>query len=197
MLKTLVTLKLTRTYLHTRQSEDHPGNIVLIQETCPPKFFRQFDLSNHPQTMPPTFLFLLYKIVKEQTISNRRKSQLAHKARRQSPNPKVKSCQRLVCGAGLLDQSNQPVNHFFEENHKLNRSSFLLTSTRLNAPSTPPAYQHPASLPDTFNQLQGRISLPLAAPPPSLWRHIDPTKQNCQRSFSKTGIFFPQPIWSF
>src|SRR5690606_15037809 len=106
-----------------------------------------------------------------------------------SPNPKVKSCQRLVCGAGLLDQSNQPVNHFFEENHKLNRSSFLLTSTRLNAPSTPPIYQHPASLPDTFNQLQGRINLPLAAPPPSLWRHIDPTKQNCQRSFSKKQEF--------
>ncbi|WP_266064442.1 hypothetical protein, partial [Brucella intermedia] len=76
-----------------------------------------------------------------------------------------------------------------EENHKLNRSSFLLTSTRLIAPSTPPAYQHPASLPDTFNQLQGRISLPLAAPPPSLWRHIDPTKQNCQRSFSKKQEF--------
>src|SRR5690606_26111137 len=36
---------------------------------CPPKFFRQLDLSNHPQTMPPTFLFLLYKIFKEQTIS--------------------------------------------------------------------------------------------------------------------------------
>ncbi|MGN6447513.1 MAG: hypothetical protein ACTHLK_02700, partial [Brucella intermedia] len=43
--------------------------------------------------------------------------------------------------------------------------------------------------PDTFNQLQGRISLPLAAPPPSLWRHIDPTKQNCQRSFSKKQEF--------
>ncbi|MBQ0710528.1 hypothetical protein SC022_15765, partial [Ochrobactrum sp. BD18] len=30
---------------------------------------QQSDLSDHPQTMPPTFLFLLYKIVKEQTVS--------------------------------------------------------------------------------------------------------------------------------
>ncbi|WP_439271647.1 hypothetical protein, partial [Pseudochrobactrum sp. HB0163] len=39
-------------------------------------------------------------------------------------------------------------------------------------------------------------SLPLAARPPSLWRYIDPHKQNCQHSKikkqHKTQTFFPQ-----
>src|SRR5690606_9719800 len=107
--KLLVTLKLTRTYLHTRQSRDHPGNIVLIKKRVRQSSLRQFDLSNHPQTMPPTFLFLLYKIIKEQTIS--KPSKISTRLQLQQPNLnpsnhpaiKVSSLRRIrLSGAGLL-----------------------------------------------------------------------------------------------
>ena len=100
-------------FTHQTIIADHPGNIVLIKKRVRQSSLRQSDLSNHPQTMPPTFLFLLYKIVKEQTaskpskISPARQTRDHHSTRRSNPH------QRLVCGAGLLDQSNQPVNHFF------------------------------------------------------------------------------------
>jgi len=72
------------------------------------------------------------------------------------------------------------------------------TALRTALPSTRQQDFHPAnaasqpnstSLQNPINQLKGRISLSLATPPPSLWRHIDPTKQNCQRSFSKKQEF--------
>ncbi|WP_210250245.1 hypothetical protein, partial [Brucella tritici] len=56
-------------------------------------------------------------------------------------------------------------------------------------PPMPPIYSSQTSLSNSFNQLKGRTSLPLAASPPSLWRHIDPTKQICQRSFVKKQEF--------
>ncbi|WP_404821458.1 hypothetical protein, partial [Brucella sp. BRSO-2020-213] len=37
---------------------------------------------------------------------------------------------------------------------------------------------------------QGRIRLPLPAPPPSLWRYIGPTNHNCQRQILTFLIFF-------
>ena len=117
--KLLVTLKLTRTYLHTRQSKDHPGNIVLIKKRVRQSSLRQLDLSNHPQTMPPTFLFLLYKIIKEQTISNRRKSQTALNSSDQpklSNHPVIKVsslCRSRLSGAGYLEHTVQRVNPFF------------------------------------------------------------------------------------
>src|SRR5690606_2740245 len=119
-------------FTHQTIIADHPGNIVLIKKRVRQSSLRQSDLSNHPQTMPPTFLFLLYKIVKEQTASKPSKTSPAQQTRDHHSTRRSNPHQRLVCGAGLLDQSNQPVNHFFlEENHKLNRSSFLPTSTEL------------------------------------------------------------------
>ncbi|WP_375730776.1 hypothetical protein, partial [Brucella ceti] len=45
---------------------------------------------------------------------------------------------------------------------------------------------------------QGRIKLPLPAPPPSLWRYIGPTNHNCQRRFSKKEEFsFHRPYGPF
>ncbi|MHC5234167.1 hypothetical protein, partial [Brucella sp. LJL56] len=55
----------------------------------------------------------------------------------------------------------------------------------VNAASQP----NPTSPPNPINQLNGRTNLPLAASPPSLWRHIDPIIPNCQRSFAKIQEF--------
>jgi hypothetical protein len=69
--------------------------------------------------MPPTFLFLLYKIIKEQTISNRRKSQTALNSSNQpklSNHPVIKAsslCRSRLSGAGYLEHAVQRVNPFF------------------------------------------------------------------------------------
>ncbi len=69
--------------------------------------------------MPPTFLFLLYKIIKEQTMQNRRKSQPAfnstNKTKTLKPSGlKVSSlCRVRLSGAGYLEHTVQRVNPFF------------------------------------------------------------------------------------
>ncbi|NKW10923.1 hypothetical protein HGG76_23070 [Ochrobactrum tritici] len=71
--------------------------------------------------MPPTFLFLLYKIIKEQTISNRRKSQTALNSSNQpklSNHPVIKVsslCRSRLSGAGYLEHTVQRVNPFLKK----------------------------------------------------------------------------------
>jgi len=139
--------------------------------------------------MPPTFLFLLYKIVKEQTVSKPSKthplnsatqsqssepsgpnsqSRLAPSLRCRVSNPQCKPCQPIffkkftalsTVPSSIHQQSFHPANAAKPNNQNLN----------LNR----------------LTQLQGRNILSLATLAALGERHIDPTQQICQRSFIK------------
>ncbi|WP_310013361.1 hypothetical protein, partial [Brucella pseudogrignonensis] len=77
------------------------------------------DFSDHPQTMPPTFLFLLYKIIKEQTVQNRRKlihstplNNLNHQTIRPNSQSRLAPSQRCRVSS-LLSKPCQPI--FFKK----------------------------------------------------------------------------------
>lgn len=146
--------------------------------------------------MPPTFLFLLYKIVKEQTVSKPSKthplnsatqsqssepsgpnsqSRLAPSLRCRVSNPQCKPCQPIffkkftalsTVPSSIHQQSFHPVNAAKPNNQ--NRNLNRLT------------------------QLQGRSILSLATIAALGERHIDPTQQICQRAFASNLNFFWQ-----
>ncbi|WP_210339357.1 hypothetical protein, partial [Ochrobactrum sp. Q0168] len=72
---------------------------------------------------------------------------------------------------------------FFQENHNLINRNFLKSKTRFPSSSSRPNYSSANFSSTTFTRTQGRTNLPLAASPPSLWRYIGPTPQNCQQGF--------------
>ena len=116
---------------------DHPGNIVLSRNVSAKVQYRQSDLSNRPQTMPPTFLFLLYAVFKEPTVSSTVQN-LSRSTSHRSFKLASQTRQRLVRGAGYLDQSNQPVNQFFRRNSQPYKPLFLQDINQEPARSTPP-----------------------------------------------------------
>ena len=89
--KLLVTLKLTRTYLHTRQSEDHPGNIVLSKKRVRQSSFDSPISRTIRRQCRPRFSFFCIKLSKNrrpQTVENLNpltKPATNHPTRRSNP----------------------------------------------------------------------------------------------------------------
>ena len=142
MLKTLVTLKLTRTYLHTRQSEDHPGNIVLSKKRVRQSSFDSSISRTIRRQCRPRFSFFCIKLSKNRQSQNRRK--LIRLTPRPNLNHQNLPAQTLNlvslrrCGAGYLIHSANRVNPFFSRNSQPYQPFLPQYIKQTRAHSTPP-----------------------------------------------------------
>ena len=173
---------LTRTYLHTNfklkakaqaQSQVTYSIKKRVRQSSVRIFQISFKTRNIQQTMPPTFLFLLYKIIKEQTVSKPSKTLSAstplNNLKLQNPKaPTLNLVSLRRCGAGYLLHSVNRVNPFFSRNSQPYQPFLSQHINRTLVQSMQPKQQLLTSMSIAFAELQGRSYLPLAASPPSL-----------------------------
>ena len=142
---------LTRTYLHTNfnlkaEAQAQSQVTYSIKKRVRQSSVRIFQISyktrNIQQTMPPTFLFLLYKIIKEQTVQNRRKLNPLNSALQSQSSEPFGPTLNLVslrrCGAGYLVYIVNRVNPFFSRNSQPYQSFLSQYINRTLVQSMPP-----------------------------------------------------------
>ena len=143
--------------------------------------------------MPPTFLFLLYKIIKEQTIHKPSKTHPLNSATQsQSPEPKGPNSQSrlapsLRCRVSrTLSKPCQPI--FFKKFTAL--STVPLSSHQPNFHPINAAQLTTLNISVNRSRRTTRTKLSAASSVAALVdRHIDPTNQNCQRLIRKNTNF--------
>ena len=134
------------------------------------------------RTLPPTFLFLLYAIVKEPTMAKTTVTNIARPLRPDNPATR-KPPQKHSTATG----NKQPESHHAKPTLKTKinlpvnpETSVTSVTVSLNLPQAPdqPARKQ-TSQPDYRAH-----SATASGAPPSLCRYIDPTQQTCQHSKS-------------
>ena len=127
------------------------------------------------RTLPPTFLFLLYKIVKEPAMENHRPNCIRQNRTRQSHRPPQKP----------KTKSPKTFSHQAKPSGQPEREPFACALIILS--------QEPIDQPESKANQQPNHrahSATASGAPPSLCRYIDPTPQNCQHTISQKPELF-------